>query len=302
MAGWSAYPRVLDFERFRSIADAVGAYLVVDMAHFAGLVAAGLHPVPVPFADVVTTTIHKTLGGARGGMILCKEEFARKINSAVFPASRAGPRARDRWEGGRIADRGVGAVSRAPGADTRRGAGGCRLATACGRRRQRVDRRNRRASGACDLRESALDGKQAEDRLAPSGSRSTATRCHSTRGRRRSRAVCGSARRRWRRAASRSRISSRWDGSSPRRFSPTGSRSVAERWRSGPPRSPSVIRCTRGWGRPRRFRGFGGVRGGCGRGGRGRFFGAVRGRARGRSRRGGITTSQSFVCQVGDRS
>src|SRR6202023_1676026 len=74
LAGWSAYPRQLDFERFRSIADSVDAYLVVDMAHFAGLVAAGLHPNPVPYADVVTTTIHKTIGGARGGMILCTEE------------------------------------------------------------------------------------------------------------------------------------------------------------------------------------------------------------------------------------
>src|SRR6266536_953420 len=91
LAGWSAYPRFLDFERFRAIADDVGAYLVVDMAHFAGLVAAGEHPNPVPYADVVTTTIHKTLGGARGGMILCKEELARKINSAVFPGQQGGP-------------------------------------------------------------------------------------------------------------------------------------------------------------------------------------------------------------------
>ncbi|HEX8208319.1 MAG TPA: serine hydroxymethyltransferase, partial [Solirubrobacteraceae bacterium] len=91
LAGWSAYPRVLDFERFREIADAVGALLMVDMAHFAGLVAAGLHPSPVPYADVVTTTIHKTLGGARGGMILCREEHAKKINSAVFPGQQGGP-------------------------------------------------------------------------------------------------------------------------------------------------------------------------------------------------------------------
>src|SRR5204863_5018624 len=75
IAGWSAYPPHLDFARFREIADGVGAYLRADMAHFAGLVAAGLHPSPVPHADVVTTTIHKTLGGARGGMILCKEEY-----------------------------------------------------------------------------------------------------------------------------------------------------------------------------------------------------------------------------------
>ena len=91
LAGWSAYPRFLDFERFRAIADEVGAYLMTDMAHFAGLVAAGLHPNPVPYSDVVTTTIHKTLGGARGGMILCREEFAKKINSAVFPGQQGGP-------------------------------------------------------------------------------------------------------------------------------------------------------------------------------------------------------------------
>jgi glycine hydroxymethyltransferase len=91
LAGWSAYPRVLDFERFRAIADEVGALLMVDMAHFAGLVAAGLHPNPVPYADVVTTTIHKTLGGARGGMILCRAEHAKKINSAVFPGQQGGP-------------------------------------------------------------------------------------------------------------------------------------------------------------------------------------------------------------------
>jgi glycine hydroxymethyltransferase len=91
LAGWSAYPRFLDFDRFRTIADEVGAYLMVDMAHFAGLVAAGLHPNPVPVADVVTTTIHKTLGGARGGAILCREEYAKKINSAVFPGQQGGP-------------------------------------------------------------------------------------------------------------------------------------------------------------------------------------------------------------------
>ena len=91
IAGWSAYPRHLDFARFRQIADEVGAYLLVDMAHFAGLVAAGLHPSPVPHADVVTTTVHKTLGGARGGMILCREEYAKKINSAVFPGQQGGP-------------------------------------------------------------------------------------------------------------------------------------------------------------------------------------------------------------------
>jgi glycine hydroxymethyltransferase len=91
LAGWSAYPRFLDFERFRAIADEVGAILMVDMAHFAGLVAAGLHPNPVPVADVVTSTVHKTLGGARGGLILCKEEFMKPINSAVFPGQQGGP-------------------------------------------------------------------------------------------------------------------------------------------------------------------------------------------------------------------
>jgi glycine hydroxymethyltransferase len=91
LAGWSAYPRVLDFPRFREIADEVGAYLMVDMAHFAGLVAAGVHPNPVPYADVVTSTVHKTLGGARGGLILCREELAKKINSAVFPGQQGGP-------------------------------------------------------------------------------------------------------------------------------------------------------------------------------------------------------------------
>jgi glycine hydroxymethyltransferase len=91
LAGWSAYSRHLDFARFRAIADEVGALLMVDMAHFAGLVAAGLHPNPVPFADVVTSTVHKTIGGARGGLILCTEEHAKAINSAVFPGQQGGP-------------------------------------------------------------------------------------------------------------------------------------------------------------------------------------------------------------------
>jgi glycine hydroxymethyltransferase len=91
IAGWSAYPRQLDFAAFRRIADKVGAYLMVDMAHFAGLVAAGLHPSPVPHAHVVTTTTHKTLGGPRGGVILSTQELAKKINSAVFPGQQGGP-------------------------------------------------------------------------------------------------------------------------------------------------------------------------------------------------------------------
>ncbi|OBK24150.1 serine hydroxymethyltransferase [Mycobacterium asiaticum] len=91
IAGWSAYPRILDFAAFRSIADEVDAKLWVDMAHFAGLVAAGLHPSPVPHADVVSTTIHKTLGGGRSGMIVGKQEYAKAINSAVFPGQQGGP-------------------------------------------------------------------------------------------------------------------------------------------------------------------------------------------------------------------
>ncbi|GAA0538396.1 serine hydroxymethyltransferase [Streptomyces antimycoticus] len=91
IAGWSAYPRQLDFAAFRRIADEVGAYLMVDMAHFAGLVAAGLHPSPVPHAHVVTTTTHKTLGGPRGGVILSTADLAKKINSAVFPGQQGGP-------------------------------------------------------------------------------------------------------------------------------------------------------------------------------------------------------------------
>ena len=91
IAGASAYPRIIDFKAFADIAHEVGAYLFVDMAHIAGLVAAGLHPSPVPYADVVTTTTHQTLRGPRGGMILCKEELAKKIDSAIFPGSQGGP-------------------------------------------------------------------------------------------------------------------------------------------------------------------------------------------------------------------
>ncbi len=91
IAGASAYSRVIDFKRCREIADEVGAYLVVDMAHIAGLVAAGLHPSPVPYADVVTTTTHKTLRGPRGGLILCREEYAKQIDKAVFPGTQGGP-------------------------------------------------------------------------------------------------------------------------------------------------------------------------------------------------------------------
>jgi glycine hydroxymethyltransferase len=169
VAGWSAYPRQLDFAEFRRIADEVDARLMVDMAHFAGLVAAGLHPNPVPHADVVTTTTHKTLGGPRGGVILCRRELAKKINSAVFPGQQGGPlehviaakavafkvaaspefadRQRRTLEGARIlADR-----LSAPDVD----AAGVRVLTG-GTDVHLV---------LADLRESTLDGQQAEDLL-----------------------------------------------------------------------------------------------------------------------------------------
>ncbi len=91
LAGYSAYPRELDFKKFRAIADAVGAFLMVDMAHFAGLVAAGIHPSPVPHAEFVTTTTHKTLRGPRGGMILCRKDLAKKLDSQIFPGTQGGP-------------------------------------------------------------------------------------------------------------------------------------------------------------------------------------------------------------------
>jgi glycine hydroxymethyltransferase len=170
LAGWSAYPRVLDFVRFREIADLVGAYLVVDMAHFAGLVAAGLHPSPVPLADVVTTTTHKTIGGGRGGLILCKEEFAKKIDSAVFPGQQGGPLEHV------IAGKAVAlriAMSEPFRERQERTLAGARA----------VARELLGAGGGVnvltggtdvhlvlsDLRESTLDGKQAEDRLASIG-------------------------------------------------------------------------------------------------------------------------------------
>jgi glycine hydroxymethyltransferase len=170
LAGWSAYSRVLDFERFKEIADAVGAYLVVDMAHFAGLVAAGLHPNPVPYADVVTTTIHKTIGGGRGGMILCKEELAKKIDSAVFPGQQGGPlehiiagkavalliaaseQFRERQERTVAGARAVAEQLLGAGAGVNVLTGGTDVHLVL-----------------CDLRESELDGKQAEDRLAEVG-------------------------------------------------------------------------------------------------------------------------------------
>ncbi|MBU1905843.1 MAG: serine hydroxymethyltransferase, partial [Candidatus Omnitrophica bacterium] len=91
VAGASAYPRKINFKKFRQIANSVGAYLFVDMAHIAGLVAAGVHPTPVPYADFVTSTTHKTLRGPRGGIVICKKEFARKIDTEIFPGIQGGP-------------------------------------------------------------------------------------------------------------------------------------------------------------------------------------------------------------------
>ena len=151
LAGWSAYSRFLDFERFREIADEVGALLMVDMAHFAGLVAAGEHPNPVPHADVVTTTIHKTLGGARGGMILCREEYAKKINSAVFPGQQGGPL--EHVIAGKAVSLKIAATEQFRERQRRTVAGAKAVAEALlgrrgGRRRQRPHRRHRRAPGA----------------------------------------------------------------------------------------------------------------------------------------------------------
>ncbi len=166
LAGWSAYPRQLDFERFRAIADEVGAYFVVDMAHFAGLVAAGLHPNPVPHAHVVTTTTHKTIGGGRGGLILCTEDLAKKINSAVFPGQQGGPlmhiiagkavalkiaaseEFRERQERTLAGAKAVGEQLLAAGGGVNVLTGGTDVHLVL-----------------CDLRESSLDGQQAEDRL-----------------------------------------------------------------------------------------------------------------------------------------
>jgi glycine hydroxymethyltransferase len=169
IAGWSAYPRQLDFAAFRRIADEVGAYLMVDMSHFAGLVAAGLHPSPVPHAHVVTTTTHKTLGGPRGGVILSTADLAKKINSAVFPGQQGGPlehviaakavafkvaaseefrdRQRRTLEGSRIlAERLVQGDVTAAGVSVLSGGTDVHLVLV-------------------DLRDSELDGQQAEDRL-----------------------------------------------------------------------------------------------------------------------------------------
>jgi len=170
LAGWSAYPRVLDFPRFREIADEVGAYLVVDMAHFAGLVAAGLHPSPVPYADVVTTTIHKTIGGGRGGMILCREELAKKIDSAVFPGQQGGPL--EHVIAGKAVALKIAASEAFRERQERTVAGARAVAEELLQAGAGV---NVLTGGTdvhlvlCDLRESELDGKQAEDRLAQVG-------------------------------------------------------------------------------------------------------------------------------------
>ena len=168
LAGWSAYPRWLDFARFREIADSIDALLMVDMAHFAGLVAAHEHPSPVPHADVVTTTVHKTLGGPRAGMIICREQYAKKVDSAVFPGQQGGPlmhavaakavalkiaaseafrerQVRTRAGAGALAEELVGA-----GVNVLTGGSDVHLVLV-------------------DLRDSELDGKQAEDRLAEIG-------------------------------------------------------------------------------------------------------------------------------------
>jgi glycine hydroxymethyltransferase len=169
LAGWSAYPRFLDFERFRAIADEVEAILMVDMAHFAGLVAAGLHPNPVPIADVVTSTVHKTLGGARGGLILCKEEYMKPINSAVFPGQQGGPLEHV------IAGKAVAfkiAASEAFRERQQRTVDGAKaVAAALMTGTPRTHGVNVLTGGTdvhlalVDLRESELDGQMAEDRL-----------------------------------------------------------------------------------------------------------------------------------------
>ena len=167
LAGWSAYPRILDFARFREIADEVGAILMVDMAHFAGLVAAGLHPNPVEHADVVTTTVHKTLGGARGGMILCREEHAKPINSAVFPGQQGGPLdARHRGQGGRARHRrGPRPSASASGARSRARRPSPPALLDAGHGVNVLTGGTDVHLALVDLRESELDGQQAEDRL-----------------------------------------------------------------------------------------------------------------------------------------
>jgi glycine hydroxymethyltransferase len=170
VAGWSAYPRQLDFARFREIADEVGALLFVDMAHFAGLVATGLHPSPVPHAHVVTTTTHKTLGGPRGGVILTNDaDIAKKINSAVFPGLQGGPL--EHVIAAKAVSFKVAAGEEFADRQRRTLAGAATLAA-------RLSQPDVKAAGISvltggtdvhlvlvDLRDSELDGKVAEDRL-----------------------------------------------------------------------------------------------------------------------------------------
>jgi glycine hydroxymethyltransferase len=171
IAGWSAYPRQLDFALFREIADDVGAILLTDMAHFAGLVAADLHPNPVPHSHVVTTTIHKTIGGARGGMILSNdEEIAKKLNSAVFPGQQGGPLEHV------IAGKAVALKLAATEAFRERQRRTIEGAQAVGEELLGAGHGVNVLTGGTDvhlvvvdLRESDLDGKQAEDRLADIG-------------------------------------------------------------------------------------------------------------------------------------
>ncbi|MDX8049854.1 serine hydroxymethyltransferase [Lentzea sp. BCCO 10_0798] len=169
IAGWSAHSRQLDFAEFRRIADLAGARLMVDMAHFAGLVAAGLHPNPVPFADIVTTTTHKTLGGPRGGVVLCRRELAKKIDSAVFPGQQGGPLQHV------IAAKAV-AFKIAAGGEFRerqqRVLEGARILAERLTRPDCAEAGVKVLSGGTDVHlvlvdlvESELDGKQAEDRL-----------------------------------------------------------------------------------------------------------------------------------------
>jgi glycine hydroxymethyltransferase len=170
VAGWSAYPRQLDFAAFREIADEVGASLLVDMAHFAGLVAAGQHPNPVPYADVVTTTVHKTLGGARGGMIICREEHAKKINSAVFPGLQGGPL--EHVIAGKAVSLRIAQTEAFRERQERTLAGAKAVAAAlldAGHGINVLTAGTDVHLALVDLRESELDGKQAEDRLAEVG-------------------------------------------------------------------------------------------------------------------------------------
>ena len=177
LAGWSAYPRTVDFERFRAIADQVGAYLLVDMAHFAGLVAAGLYPNPVPHADVVTTTTHKTLGGPRGGMILSKARLANKIDLAVYPGQQGGPL--QHVIAGKAVALGIAGSDEFRERQQRTIAGARAVAQQLLSGGNGIDV----LTGGtdvhlvmCDLRASSLDGTQAEDRLAAIG---ISVSCHS---------------------------------------------------------------------------------------------------------------------------